>query len=205
MHFREWFERLRVWAVNVLVRRWWVLALLVLYKIGEDRILGEVNAQLEGRGEPFATARWVVNAIPEFTLWLLIPAVVLYLIIRSYQDSKPVAQRAAVAPVSPRTEPLRRTYDGVEWAYAGTGSRPDGPFCPVDHTPLAYLDKRHYSGEKLYPYYLHGEVHVGDYWGVLRCLTCSTDYGADWNFKTVDESNREVRRLFEGMENRGEV
>jgi hypothetical protein len=50
-------------------------------------------------------------------------------------------------------------------------------------------------------------AHIGGYWGFLQCLTCGKDYGKDdkFGYKTVEQSQNEVQRIFEGMENRGEV
>lgn len=203
MHFRPWLDRLKSWFLAAR-QRWWVLLLFFLYKVGEDRILGEINDQLEGRSGPiFAAARWVVDVVPSFTLWVLIPATFAYLLWRSYSDSRPVPA-AEVAPAKPRRVTLE--HDGVEWEYAGRRTDPRGPFCPDDHTPLAFVNLRNSGpGPKVVAYFNHDAAHLDGYWGLLRCLHCEKEYGSDWAYKTVEQSKREARRQFEGMENRGEV
>ena len=97
-------------------------------------------------------------------------------------------------------------HDGMEWVYAGKKEPPKGPRCVDDHTPLAFVDTKGH-GSPVVPYFRKDSAHMGGYWGYLRCLTCGREYGKDEvkSYKTVEQSQIEVRQLFDGMENRGEV
>lgn len=203
IHFRAWGKRLEEWWRGLLKRWWWVV-LVVLYKIAEDRILGEFNDQLDGQqGLVYDAARRVVDVLPYLT-WLLVPFAFVYLLRRSYIDSKPTPAIQEMPRVSRRAT---LEHDGMEWEYGGFNNRPLGPFCLDDHTPLAFVDTRtNISSQRVVPYYDKAQAHMGGYWGYLQCLTCEREYGQDvQSYKTVGQSEDEVRRKFEGMENRGEV
>jgi len=128
---------------------------------------------------------------------------------RGHEDSvKASAERAGSGkqefpPAKPETR-VTLEHDGLEWEYAGRKTDPRGPFCPDDHTPLAFVNVRA-NGEPVIPYFHHDAANLGGYWGFLRCLTCNQEYGKDCGYKTVQQSQNEVHRRFEGMENRGEV
>lgn len=183
-----------------MLRRWWWVALILLYKIAEDRMLGEANDEIEGRNGLLPdVAEAVVDVLPYLT-WLLVPVTIIVLLWRSYQDSKP----GLTSLPSQQPEPVTLDHDGMEWAYVDRNTTPDGPLCPQDHTPLAYVDIRAH-GSPVVPYFNPREANLGGYWGFLRCLTCGAEYGKETGYKTVGQSRAEVRRRFEGMENRGEV
>jgi hypothetical protein len=208
IHFRAWGKRLTEWVRGVLRRWWYWFFLLPLYKLSEDRILSEANGQLEGHtGFAADAARRIVDVLPYLT-WLFIPMVIAYLLYRSYLDSKPVpeTEQGPSRKAKPRRVVLE--HDGMEWEYDGRRSDPKGPFCPDDHTPLAFINTRtSIDSERVVPYYHKDQAHMGGYWGYLECLTCHKEYGKDGvqGYKTVEQSQKEVRNLFDGMENRGEV